>query len=166
MSVGAWSLRNRGISRSEGNTHWSLPVGSSAVRPSWGRGQEGPDSSGFGAAWCVLFGVFLSPLGRREKREKEEETRACLQELRPTVTGSPSAFLPTSLSCRKFQGAPRVISGSPQGTIILRWGPFGIAVLLLPLVAVPCVSVSFLITGPGLPFHMCNRSDQQTSGTQ
>lgn len=74
MSVGAWSLRNKGISRSEGNTHWSLPVGSSAVRPSWGRGQEGPDSSGFGAAWCVLFGVFFSPLGRREKREKEEET--------------------------------------------------------------------------------------------
>ena len=59
-----------------------------------------------------------------------------------------------------------MISGNPLGTIILLWGPSGIAVPLLSLVAVPCVTVSFLITGPRLSFHTCSPSDQQTAGTQ
>ena len=107
MSVGAWSLRNKGISGSEGNTHWSLPVGSSAVRPSWGRGQEGPDSSGFGAAWCVLFGVLLSPLGRREKREKEEETHvpACRSLDQPSQA-LPQPFLPLPFPAESSRELP------------------------------------------------------------
>ena len=88
-SVGAWSPRNKGISRSEGNTHWSLPVGSSAVRPSWGRGQEAaqtPQAS-------VQPGVFCS--GKKREEGGGGDTGACLQEVRPQLSQVlPQPFLP------------------------------------------------------------------------
>ena len=92
---------------------------------------------------AVSCWVLPLPSGKKRKgRRRRRRRHTCLPAggWTPAVPGSPSAFPPASLSCRKFQGALGVISWNRQGTIILLWGPFGIAVLLLSLVSVPRVT--------------------------
>lgn len=68
----------------------------------------------FAAAWCLLSGLFLYPLGGREKeKEKEEETFTCMQQVRPQLSKAlPPHFLVLCLSCRTFQGAVGGILGN------------------------------------------------------